>query len=53
MSVPPVKLQAMSIGDGALGSLAVIEELPVLKVIETYPQLINFDQDVYEYFKDQ
>ncbi|OBZ72405.1 putative serine carboxypeptidase CPVL [Grifola frondosa] len=50
---PPVQLRKIAIGDGSLGSLAVVEELPVLNVIETYPQLINYDQDVFNYFKEQ
>ncbi|KAJ7143727.1 Alpha/Beta hydrolase protein [Mycena epipterygia] len=50
---PPVVLKKISIGDGTLGSTAVFEELPTLTTIETYPQLINFDPEVYKYFKTQ
>ncbi|KAJ7606535.1 Alpha/Beta hydrolase protein, partial [Mycena rosella] len=50
---PPVKLKKIAIGDGTLGSITLAEELPTLSVIETYPQLINFDPEVYEYFKTQ
>ncbi|KAK7691074.1 hypothetical protein QCA50_006177 [Cerrena zonata] len=50
---PPVKLRKIAIGDGSLGSLATVEELPALNVIETYPQLINYDPDVFQYFKEQ
>jgi len=50
---PPVKLRKIAIGDGAIGSLSVFEELPALSVIETYPQLINYDPDVFNYFKTQ
>ncbi|KAI0076167.1 alpha/beta-hydrolase [Panus rudis PR-1116 ss-1] len=50
---PPVKLRKIAIGDGSLGSLATIEELPALNVIETYPQLINYDPDVFNYFREQ
>ncbi|OCH94794.1 alpha/beta-hydrolase [Obba rivulosa] len=50
---PPVNLRSIAIGDGSLGSLATIEELPALNVIETYPQLINYDPDVFNYFREQ
>ncbi|OCH83865.1 alpha/beta-hydrolase [Obba rivulosa] len=50
---PPVQLRKIAVGDGSLGSLATIEILPALNVIETYPQLINYDPDVFNYFKEQ
>ncbi|KAJ7474691.1 alpha/beta-hydrolase [Mycena latifolia] len=50
---PPVNLRKIAIGDGTLGSFPVFEELPTLSIIETYPQLINFDPEVYKYFKTQ
>ncbi|EPQ57234.1 alpha/beta-hydrolase [Gloeophyllum trabeum ATCC 11539] len=50
---PPVKLAKFAIGDGATASLSVFEMLPMLSVIETYPQLISYDPDVYDYFKTQ
>ncbi|KAJ7202095.1 alpha/beta-hydrolase [Mycena pura] len=50
---PPVTLKKISIGNGVIGSLAVTEELPTLTTIETYPQLINYDPEVYDYFKAQ
>jgi len=50
---PPVNLRKIAIGDGTIGSGAVFEELPVMEVIETYPQLIGYDPQVYEYFKGQ
>ncbi|KAJ6551857.1 Alpha/Beta hydrolase protein [Mycena capillaripes] len=50
---PPVTLKKISIGDGSLGSIAAFEELPTLTTIETYPQLINYDPEVYNYFKTQ
>ncbi|KAF7368766.1 Carboxypeptidase [Mycena venus] len=50
---PPVRLKRFAIGDGTLGSRAVHVELPTLTTIETYPQLINYDPEVYEYFKTQ
>jgi len=50
---PPVKLAKIAIGDGTLGSGTEFELLPTLTVIETYPQLIGYDTQVYEYFKEQ
>ena len=50
---PPVTLKKFAIGDGAIGSQAVAEQLPTVSVLETYPQLINYDVEVYEYFKSQ
>ncbi|KZT28980.1 alpha/beta-hydrolase [Neolentinus lepideus HHB14362 ss-1] len=50
---PPVKLAKFAIGDGATPALSVFEMLPMLSVIETYPQLISYDPEVYEFFKTQ
>ncbi|KAI0344358.1 alpha/beta-hydrolase [Trametopsis cervina] len=50
---PPVKLAKIAIGDGTLGSGYEFEILPTLTVIETYPQLIGYDTEVFEYFKTQ
>ncbi|KAI0083180.1 Alpha/Beta hydrolase protein [Irpex rosettiformis] len=50
---PPVNLAKIAIGDGSLGNDVAVEILPTLTVIETFPQLIGYDPDVYEYFKTQ
>ncbi|CDO76988.1 hypothetical protein BN946_scf184298.g15 [Trametes cinnabarina] len=50
---PPVKLRKIAIGDGSLGSQATVEHLPVVNVIETYPALIGYDEDVFNYFREQ
>ncbi|KAH9929043.1 alpha/beta-hydrolase, partial [Epithele typhae] len=50
---PPVNLHKAAIGDGSLGSFATIRHLPVLNIIETYPALIGYDHDVFNYFKEQ
>ncbi|KAI0671913.1 alpha/beta-hydrolase [Trametes maxima] len=50
---PPVKLRKIAIGDGSLGSQATVEHLPVVNVIETYPAVIGYDQDVFNYFREQ
>ncbi|KAJ3547334.1 hypothetical protein NM688_g5411 [Phlebia brevispora] len=50
---PPVKLAKIAIGDGTLGNNFVSEDLPTLTVIQTYPQLIGYDPDVFKYFQEQ
>lgn len=50
---PPVKLAHILLGDPALGSNDEFKTLPALSIIETYPQLIGYDTDVYDYFKEQ
>ncbi|PAV20228.1 alpha beta-hydrolase [Pyrrhoderma noxium] len=50
---PPVKLSKIAIGNGAMGAEPEYEELPMLSIIETYPQLISYDPEVYNYFKEQ
>ncbi|KAI0681923.1 Alpha/Beta hydrolase protein [Cytidiella melzeri] len=50
---PPVNLTKIAVGDGTIGSAIVFEILPTLTVIETYPQLIGYVPDVYNYFKTQ
>ncbi|EPQ51722.1 alpha/beta-hydrolase [Gloeophyllum trabeum ATCC 11539] len=53
MENPPVKLAKIAIGDGTIGSGVVFELLPTVTTIETYPQLIGYDPEVYQYFKEQ
>ncbi|KAF8637623.1 hypothetical protein AX17_002692 [Amanita inopinata Kibby_2008] len=53
MDHPPVNLAKVAIGDGSITSAVVFELLPALSIIETYPQLIGYDPDVFKYFKEQ
>ncbi|KAF8216863.1 Alpha/Beta hydrolase protein [Mycena galopus ATCC 62051] len=53
MAKPPVQIAKIAIGDGSIASGPVFELLPTLNVLATYPQLIGYDQDVYNYFKTQ
>ncbi|KAK0467098.1 Alpha/Beta hydrolase protein [Desarmillaria tabescens] len=53
MSKPPVNLAGIGIGNGAITSGQVFELLPALDTIQTYPQLIGYDPEVYEYFEEQ
>ena len=65
---PPVRLAKIAIGNPAIGNYGQLEATAVslihsrkvkmtdglqLSIIETYPQLIGYDQDVYNYFKEQ
>ncbi|KAI0773275.1 alpha/beta-hydrolase [Trametes elegans] len=53
MPNPPVKIVNVAIGNGAIGSTIVSSFLPVVSMLETYPQLIGYDQKAYEYFREQ
>ncbi|TFK39879.1 Alpha/Beta hydrolase protein [Crucibulum laeve] len=53
MKNPPVKIAKIAIGDGSITSGQVFQLLPALSVIETFPQIIGYDQAVYKFFKDQ
>ncbi|KAH9913993.1 alpha/beta-hydrolase [Epithele typhae] len=50
---PPVKIAKFVIGDGTVGSGIVFNEVPTLQIIQTYPQLINYDPGAYEFFAEQ
>ncbi|KAF7770375.1 hypothetical protein Agabi119p4_6349 [Agaricus bisporus var. burnettii] len=53
MKNPPVKVSKFVIGDGTLNTPQVFELLPALQILETYPQLIGYNQDVFKYFESQ
>ncbi|KAI0792052.1 alpha/beta-hydrolase [Abortiporus biennis] len=53
LSDPPTKLEKISMGDGCMGNQRVFQELPTVQVIETFPQLIGWDTEVLEYFREQ
>ncbi|KAF9525356.1 Alpha/Beta hydrolase protein [Crepidotus variabilis] len=53
MPKPPVKITNILIGDGTYTTGQVFELAPSLSVLETYPQIIGYDVDVYNYFKEQ
>ncbi|KZP13619.1 alpha/beta-hydrolase [Athelia psychrophila] len=50
---PPVNLKKLVIGDGAIGSFAGYEEIPTVHTLEAWPQIIDFDVEVLEYWKEQ
>ncbi|KAF5358669.1 hypothetical protein D9758_007755 [Tetrapyrgos nigripes] len=50
---PPVNLKKIVIGDGTIGGFALYEEISTVNTLETYPAIINFDPDVFLYFKEQ
>lgn len=53
MDNPPVNLARIAIGDGSIASGEVFQLLPVVSVLETYPQIIGYDTEVLEYFRQQ
>ncbi|KAJ7210524.1 alpha beta-hydrolase [Mycena pura] len=53
MAKPPVKIVKIAMGDASITEDEVFELLPTLGILETYPQLIGYDQEVYNYFKEQ
>ncbi|KLO06645.1 alpha/beta-hydrolase [Schizopora paradoxa] len=53
MNDPPVKLAKIAIGDGTVVNVDESEQMPALQVVETYPQLIGYDPEVHQYFKEQ
>ncbi|OAX41086.1 alpha/beta-hydrolase [Rhizopogon vinicolor AM-OR11-026] len=53
MENPPVTLAKIAIGDGTIASGETFELLPVVSVLETYPQIIGYDTAVFEYFREQ
>ncbi|KAI0773297.1 alpha/beta-hydrolase [Trametes elegans] len=53
MSRPPVRIVNIAIGDGAIGPDIVYSVVPVVTILETYPQLIAYDPAVLEYFREQ
>ena len=48
-----MRVTKVTIGNGAIGTIDESEEMTVLQVIATYPQLIGYDPAVYEYFQEQ
>ncbi|KIM79111.1 hypothetical protein PILCRDRAFT_823685 [Piloderma croceum F 1598] len=50
---PPVKLRKIAMGNAASGSFAAYEEVSAVTVLETYPQIIDFNTDVFNYFRTQ
>ncbi|CAL1714161.1 unnamed protein product [Somion occarium] len=50
---PPVQLAKISIGDGTIGSDRTYLHLPTVSIIETFPQLVSYDSEVFAYFKGQ
>ncbi|KAK7037692.1 hypothetical protein VNI00_010918, partial [Paramarasmius palmivorus] len=50
---PPVKLAKIAIGDGAMGSFAGYEEISTVNTLQTFPQIIGFDTEVFQYFQEQ
>ncbi|KAF8530534.1 Alpha/Beta hydrolase protein [Hysterangium stoloniferum] len=50
---PPVRIAKFAIGDGTIAAPNVYRQTSVLTTLKTYPQIINYDPNVYTYFKTQ
>ncbi|KAH8832752.1 Alpha/Beta hydrolase protein [Flagelloscypha sp. PMI_526] len=50
---PPVKLSKIVIGDGTINTDVVFELVSSLNIIKTFPQIIGYDTEVFEYFRQQ
>ncbi|KAF9054491.1 Alpha/Beta hydrolase protein [Panaeolus papilionaceus] len=53
MDNPPVKVAKIAISSGIYAAEHVTRHVPTLSLLVTFPQLIDYDPDVYEIFKDQ
>jgi carboxypeptidase D len=50
---PPTKLVKIAIGNAAIDTVAERRAAPVVEVLETFPQLIGYDPEVFNYFATQ
>jgi carboxypeptidase D len=50
---PPVKIAKIAIGDGSIGTWQAYNFVPAVSVLRTFPQIIGYDQEVFEYFREQ
>ncbi|TFY81231.1 hypothetical protein EWM64_g2782 [Hericium alpestre] len=52
-SSPPVSLKKIAIGNGLMGGFAAFPHVSTLSVLESFPQLIKFDQNVFTSFQSK
>ncbi|THH14132.1 hypothetical protein EW146_g6173 [Bondarzewia mesenterica] len=52
-SSSPVQLKKIAIGNGLFGGFDVYPNLVTISILESFPQLIGFDQDVFKSFQTQ
>jgi len=50
---PPVKLTKIAIGNAIIGNSILAAYVPTIYVIETLPQVIAYDVEVFKYFQEQ
>lgn len=50
---PPVQLSRIAIGDGTLGSLILHHHAPMTTVIQTYPQLLDYNFTALQFYEQQ
>lgn len=52
-SNPPVQLSRIALGDATIGSLILHHHAPVVTLLQTYPQLINYNASTLEFYLQQ
>ncbi|KAI0254636.1 Alpha/Beta hydrolase protein [Lactifluus subvellereus] len=52
-SNPPVVLQKIAIGNGLLQDISISTNLAITSIMESFPQLIQFDQSVFKAFQSK
>ncbi|KAI0031339.1 Alpha/Beta hydrolase protein, partial [Vararia minispora EC-137] len=52
-SSPPVNLDKIVIGNGLLGDFALYPDLSTISILESFPQLVNFDESVFNAFSSK
>ncbi|KAJ7048643.1 alpha/beta-hydrolase [Mycena amicta] len=49
----PTKIGKIGCSNPALSESNLFENIPILRVVETYPQLVNYDTKMYDYLREQ
>ncbi|KAA1472707.1 alpha/beta-hydrolase [Dentipellis sp. KUC8613] len=52
-SSPPVNLQKIVIGNGLMGGFSIVPNLATISILESFPQLIKFNTEVFQSFRTQ
>ncbi|KAI0066907.1 alpha/beta-hydrolase [Artomyces pyxidatus] len=50
---PPVTVKKIAIGNGLMGGFSVYPNLATLSILESFPQLIKFDESTFEAFQSK
>ncbi|KZV96767.1 alpha/beta-hydrolase [Exidia glandulosa HHB12029] len=52
-SNPPVRLHRIALGDATIGSLILHHHAPMTTVVQTYPQLLNYNATALDFYLQQ